>query len=120
MNILAEFHADDAREAIPGLMLCIKTDKELSSRNQASLCLEQIAHGDPDILVPIYIVRLEDPNRYPRLNAACSLGKLGECAIASVPALVSALNDRNARVRLEAGSALKLIDPEAAAKAGVK
>ena len=120
MNILAEFHADDAREAIPRLMLCIKTDKELSFRNQASLCLEQIAHGDPDILVPIYITRLKDPNRYPRLNAACSLGKLGECAIASVPALVSALNDPNARVRLEAGSALKLIDPEAAAKAGVK
>jgi hypothetical protein len=120
MDILTGFRPDHAREAIPELMLCIKTDKELSFRNQAALCLEQIAHEDPDILVPIYIARLEDPNRYPRLNAACSLGKLGGRAIASVPALLSALRDPNTRVRLEAGSALKLVDPEAAAKAGVK
>jgi HEAT repeat protein len=120
MDILSGFRTDDVREAIPGLMLCIKTDNELSFRNQAALCLEQIAHGDSDILVPIYIARLEDPNRYPRLNAACSLGKLGDRAIASVPALLSALNDPNARVRLEAMSALKLVDPEAAAKAGLK
>ncbi len=120
MDILTGFHTEDVREAIPELMRCIKTAKELSVRNQAALCLEQIARGNPDILVPIYIARLEDSNRYPRLNAASSLGKLGGCAIASVPALVSALNDPSARVRLEAGSALKLVDPEAAAKAGVK
>jgi HEAT repeat protein len=120
LDILEGFRADDAREAIPEIMLCIKTAKELSVRNRAALCLEYIAHENLDILVPIYIARLEDPNRYPRLNAAFSLGKLGGRAIASVPALLSALNDLNERVRLEARSALQLIDPEVAAQAGVK
>jgi HEAT repeat protein len=120
LDILADFRADDAKEAIPKIMLCIKTGRELSFRNQAALCLESMAHGDPDMLVPIYIARLEDPNRYPRLNAAGSLGKLGARATASVPALLSALNDPSERVRIEAGSALKLVDPEAAAKASVK
>jgi HEAT repeat protein len=62
--------------------------------------------------------RLEDVDLYARLNAADRLGGLGSRARNAVPALLEAWTIRAAR--RAAGSALKMIDPEAAAKAVVR
>ena len=54
------------------------------------------------------------------MEARDALRLFGSDAKTAVPALVDLLKDPDADVRKEAGSALKAIDPEAAAKAGVK
>ena len=55
-----------------------------------------------------------------RLMAAEALGKFGVEAKVVAPVLLQMLNDPESSVRREATNALKTIDPEAAAKAGVK
>ena len=55
-----------------------------------------------------------------REQAADILGRFGSDAKAASPALVPLLYSTSDGVRLHAEEALKLIDPEAAAKAGVK
>ncbi len=55
-----------------------------------------------------------------RVNAAFSLEAFESDAKSAVPELVHALEDIAFEVRFYAASALKKIDPEAAAKAGVK
>jgi len=52
--------------------------------------------------------------------AVMGLSTAGSTAKAAIPALVSSLNDPDGQVRTMAGQALKSIDPDAAAKAGVK
>jgi HEAT repeat protein len=52
--------------------------------------------------------------------AARLLGEMGPAAREAVPNLVAALQDPITGIRREAGDALKKIDPEAAAHAGVK
>jgi HEAT repeat protein len=49
-----------------------------------------------------------------------SLAGFGAEAKSAVPALTQALNDPVAVIRTNAAASLKAIDPEAAAKAGVK
>jgi HEAT repeat protein len=49
-----------------------------------------------------------------------ALWQVGGAAKQAVPALVKALNDPDQSVRWQAALALKQIDPEAAASAGVK
>ena len=119
VDTLSSFRTNDARGALQNLMFCVKNSKELSFRNRVALCIEQIAENDPNLLVPMYATRLEDPDRYARQNAADRLGRFGSDARASVPALLAALNDPSGRVRCAAAAALKLTDPDAAAKAGV-
>jgi HEAT repeat protein len=52
--------------------------------------------------------------------AARALGSIGPDAKAAVPALTARLGDRYADARKAVAEALKRIDPEAAAKAGVQ
>ena len=78
-----------------------------------------LARNDPNLLVPMYATRLQDPDRYARQNAADRLGRFGSDARTSVPGLLAALGDPSGRVQRAAVAALKLIDPDAAAKAGV-
>jgi HEAT repeat protein len=63
---------------------------------------------------------LHDPRPDVRFNAVRALVQFGPKAKLAVPALVELLNDPNAGVRGSATDSLKAIDPEAAAKAGVK
>jgi hypothetical protein len=55
-----------------------------------------------------------------RKQAALALGNLGEGDGDAIPALTAALMDKYLTVRMAATNALRKIDPEVAAKAGVK
>jgi hypothetical protein len=77
-------------------------------------------HVEPQVVVPALVKALSDTNFVNRLVAARGLGSFGTNAQQAVPALMVLLSDSNSRVRSDATNALKKIDPEAAAKAGVK
>jgi len=77
-------------------------------------------HTEPQLVVPALVRALGDTNWVIRLVAARGLGNFGTNAQQAVPALVILLSDPNMRVRPNATNALKAIDPEVAAKAGVK
>jgi HEAT repeat protein len=77
-------------------------------------------HADRRLVVPSLVKALADTNFVIRLVAARGLGLFGTNAQPAVPVLVRLLNDRNSRVRPDATNALRKIDPEAAARAGVK
>jgi len=55
-----------------------------------------------------------------RASTARTLGFMGDAAQASCPALVKSLRDKDAETRSASAEALKKIDAEAAARAGVK
>jgi HEAT repeat protein len=77
-----------------------------------------------DLVVPALTEALNDPNPSVRGNAASSLGNFGKAAKAAVPAMVRLLRDTNPYVSGTIGDRaaqmLLKIDPQAAAKAGVK
>ena len=125
----------EARSAAPALFRATQdTDEEV--RGVAFWALGRIL-PDPQLTIPLLVAGLDDPlwgNRWP---AAAALGKYGPEARAAVPALLRALatNDALAVSLPAAGpwerdqlgrlsdvfrSALKKVDPEAAAEAGVK
>jgi HEAT repeat protein len=62
-------------------------------------------------VVPALIEALKDPQPDVRLSAAIGLGGYGDRAKDAIPALQTAVGDRDARVSREAGKALTLIDP---------
>jgi len=68
----------------------------------------------------VLIQALNDPIGPIRLFACMGLWQVGAEAKAAVPALLKALNDADPSVRGQAAQALQHIDPDAAAKAGVK
>lgn len=103
----------DARVAGPALFRAAK-DMDESVRNNALWALSRIL-PDPQLAVPVLIAGLDDTNSVARENAAIALMKYGPEAEAAVPALLRTLTTNR-----HAGWALKAIDPEAAAKAGVK
>jgi HEAT repeat protein len=77
-------------------------------------------HSMPEVSVPLLTKSLSDPIIGIRYASAISLGAFGNDAKPAVPELIKALSDSSFSVRDEAVSALKKIDPETAAKAGVK
>jgi len=70
--------------------------------------------------VPALINDFPGTNTLLRSLILVSLGQFGPEARESVPMIMEALKDQDADVRESAASALKEIDPTAAAKAGVK
>jgi hypothetical protein len=60
-------------------------------------------------------LRLDDADAFARENVADAIGRYGPKAEAAVPALLRTLATNHA-----AGTALKAINPEGAARAGVK
>jgi HEAT repeat protein len=79
-------------------------------------------HAEPELVVPALINSLNDPYSSPEkwviLNG---LGRFGTNAKPAVPTLVALLNGQYPRsVKSAAALALRSIDPEAAAKAGLK
>ncbi len=81
--------------------------------------LSQI-HARPSEVVPVLVKFLSHTNVQVRIEVAEGLGNFEAEARQTVPALVQLLSDRNGIVRESATNTLKKIDPEAAAKAGVK
>jgi HEAT repeat protein len=63
---------------------------------------------------------LDDSNSKVRVDAALALGEYGTDAKPAVPVLIDLLNDKGKGVKNSTTLALKMIDPEAAVKAGLK
>lgn len=105
-----------AKIAVPKLL------KWLAAKPESVDLLEPLGdiHADPDLVVPVMIEYLT--HRWPlaRRLASQGLGAFGAEAKEAVPAVVELLNDPDEGVRRAAGNALLQIDPEAAARAGVK
>jgi HEAT repeat protein len=102
-----------ARVAGPALFRAAK-DTDGLVRNNALWALSQIL-PDPQLTMPVLIAGLDDAHPVARENAAIGLAKYGQEAKAAVPALL-----RTLATNRSAGWALKKIDLEAAAQAGVK
>jgi len=107
-----------AEEAVPWLLekLTNSNDKERSWIIEA---LGSI-HAQSDRVVPVLINYLSDSNSMVRVHAATALSSYKADAKPAVPALIDLLNDKGKGVKNSAAFALKRIDPEAAAKAGLK
>jgi len=90
-------------------------DTDDSVRVNALWALGEI-RPDPHLTIPVLVAGLDDADFLVRENAARTIGRYGPEAEAAVPALLRTLATNSAA----AGWALKKIDPEAAAKAGVK
>jgi hypothetical protein len=104
-----------AKPAIPPLLRAL-TNSNLLVRKAAMTPLARI-HDDPEKIVPVLIQCCQDTNRYISSMAIYGLKDYGQLA---VPTLVKLLSDPNQKTREAAAAALKQIDPETAAKAGVK
>jgi HEAT repeat protein len=107
-----------AADAVPQLVQDT-TDTNADIRWSAVRVLGKI-HSRPGLAVPALTKTLRDPVHGIRRDSAISLGAFGIDAKSAVPELIKALSDPMFFVKDDAASALKKIDPEAAAKAGVK
>jgi len=112
-----------AGDALPSLIKCLK-DPEFTVQSDAILGLGEV-HQEPERTVPILVEILARPQnpRHSvtlRANAIWALRQFGAQAKLAVPELLRLLNDEHVGIRSDATNALKAIDPEAAAKAGVE
>jgi hypothetical protein len=108
-----------ARQAVPLLLQGMKTTN-LQARATHIIALGQI-HAEPALVVPVLVDCLHsDADMEDRVRAAEALGKFEAEAKPAVPELVALLDGDDIGVRAVMAAALKAIDPEAAAKAGVR
>jgi HEAT repeat protein len=77
-------------------------------------------HAEPEKVVPVLVKFLKDPDANIRRRAIMAIQGFGPDGKSAVQALVVSLTDQDEYARTNAMRALKAIDPEAAAKAGVK
>jgi len=106
------------RMAIPSFLRAAASSNA-PARNVAVQALSGV-DAEQRQVVPALTAALSDTNFVIRMVAASGLGRFGTNAEQAVPALVLMLSDPSPQVRPEATNALKRIDPEAAARAGVK
>jgi HEAT repeat protein len=88
-------------------------------RRTAIEALAQV-DAEPRVVVPALVKALSDTQPVIRLYAARGLEQWRTTAQEAIPALVLFLNDPILDLRSRGANALKAIDPEAAAKAGVR
>lgn len=103
---------------VPALIGSLQ-DTNQGIREGAAISLGAL-HAGPDMAVPALMKSFPGNNTLLRRLILQALGEFGDKARPAIPMIVSALNDSNADVSSSACSALKQIDPLAAAKAGVK
>jgi hypothetical protein len=103
--------------AVPALLERLQ-DKTPMVRAGAAWSLGQI-HADPELVAPALAAKLGDTGFNVR---SMTEGALKEYGITSVTAaaLVRYLDDPSVHIRMAATNALKAIDPDAAAKSGVR
>lgn len=108
----------NAIAAVPWLI----SDLNCSNLNIQSFALASLGalHQEPERCVPAIAPFLTSKNDYLRENAIRASESFGKAAKPAVPALLRCLNDVNPAVRDFATNAVREIDPEAAAKAGIK
>lgn len=112
------FMGGDAKPAIPALVETLK-DRHVSARAAAATALGHI-HSEPDVVVPVLVEMLRDSDAQLHAFAATALGEFGNNGKPAVAPLIELLSEGNQDARKAATNALKQIDPEAAAQAGVK
>lgn len=110
---------EKAGPAVQVLAECL-TDADLSIQLAAANALAFVGPAGKKAVPTLAKVLLEDGNWQVQCAAAVALNYVDREGKESVPALVEALKDSNHVVRTEAAGALRIIDPDAAAKAGVK
>jgi HEAT repeat protein len=108
-----------ASNAVPMLLKNVTNGEAPYVADNSFRALGQI-HAQPEIVVPLMIKFLKDPEPNVRSRAIWNLRSFGADAKSAAPALIESLNDSEEYVRTNAAKVLKVIDPEAAAKAGVK
>ncbi len=109
---------ESIRTAIPWFLRAT-TSTNAGVRENAVWVLAN-AHTEAALVVPALVKSLNDSERDVRESASFGLAGFGVEAQPAVPALVLLLKHAHSDVRIAATNALKAIDPEAAAKAGVK
>ena len=108
-----------AKEATAPLLTMLKL-KDDTTCGVAAGALVKI-QAEPDALVPALIGCLVDENGRGRADVVEALGEFGPKAAAAVPELVKLLQDQSSKdIMRTVPLALKQIDPQAAAKAGVR
>jgi hypothetical protein len=107
--------------------LLIRALKDPDSANRGNAA-DFLAGKDPILAVPALTGMLDDTEYYPRSRAAISLGTFGPAAKSATPQLLSTYTNIMAgpdqdlihALGPDLAEALKRIDPEAAAKAGIR
>jgi len=107
-----------AADAVPTLAHDT-TDPDLQIRYVALNILGGI-QTRPDVAVPTLAACLRDPSENVRVLALLNLTAYRTNAQSAVPEVIKALADPSFDVKCAAAAALRCIDPEAAAEAGVK
>jgi len=105
-----------AKAAVPALIQALKGPE--AEMHEAAISALGKIHSEPDMVIPLLMpYRTNDD-----LNdeAATALGNYGSLAKEAFPKIVPLLHAQDDDARAAARVALKQIDPEAAAKAGVK
>ncbi|HZR15723.1 MAG TPA: HEAT repeat domain-containing protein [Verrucomicrobiae bacterium] len=102
-----------AEEALPSMVKCLKPDEFHSIR------------VEPERAIPVLVRLLDESQNQPhseriRGNAMSGLRQFRALAKPAVPSLLRLLNDSNGDIRWQVTNALMDIDPEAAARVGVK
>jgi HEAT repeat protein len=121
--VTAFSHSSAESVARPALLSALLHDPEPAVRTSAASAL---AHWNTNVdeIASALACALNDPNPSVRGNAVTSLGNFGVAAKTAVPQLMKLLQDTNSYVRGtvadRAALMLQKIDPEAAARAGVK
>jgi hypothetical protein len=91
-------------------------------------------HGEPDLVVPALVKLLKDPNFGVRMEAVSALGAFGPLAKTAIPSLIELAKEPDKSIQgnmyhdwsssptgsKQIATALRQIDPEAAAKTGLK
>jgi HEAT repeat protein len=116
-----------AKDAVPALLGCLK-DSHAPVRECAVISLGRIGPMAKDA-VPALIQILRDRGglldnaktiESRRGDAAEALGNIGPEAKSAIPDLMKGLKDKSPAIRSRAAEALRNIDPQEAAKAGVR
>jgi HEAT repeat protein len=109
-----------AQDAVPAIIKCLNGTNRFAALFAPNVLAT--IHKKPELVIPALIQHLEESKHKPLdvRRTIEAIGNFGTNAKSAVPDLTAMLNDQDLRTREAATNALKQIDPEAAAKAGVK
>jgi RNA polymerase sigma factor (sigma-70 family) len=119
--VALRYYPGQARVMTPALVEALQ-DSEVRVRLRAADALAQVdaRTGIQAGIIPILIDILKNPDDQIAWQAPGILGAMGPEAASAVPDLISSARGTNRLVAHAAASALRRIDPAAAAQAGVK
>ena len=108
----------EAQIAIPDLIKALKGN-DRAVRGAAAKALGDI-HSQPETVIPLLIAYLDDPQDDVPAAAVEALGEFGALSRPALPKMIPLLKKQDKDLQHALRIALKQIDPEEAAKAGVK